>query len=81
MAPGRPAGRTMTALLLRIAVIAVLIGFVWLGLRRIWRDWQGHFKASDEAIHRRDLEERRRPDVITLERDKDGTFRPPGKDD
>jgi len=67
----------MTGILLRIVVIAVLVGLVWFGLRRIWRDWQGHFKATDEAIHRRDLEERQRPDVITLERGRDGTFRPP----
>lgn len=70
----------MTGILLRIVVIAALVGLVWFGLRRIWRDWKGHFKATDEAIHRRDLEERQRPDVITLERDKDGTFRPPDDD-
>jgi hypothetical protein len=28
-----------------------------------------------------DLKERDRPDVITLQRDKDGTFRPPDNDD
>ena len=67
-------------MLLRILVIALIIGAVFLGIRRIWRDWQKQFKAVDKAIHKRDLEERQRPDVITLKRDKDGTFRPPDND-
>ncbi len=67
-------------MLLRILVIALIIGAVFLGARRIWRDWQKQFKAEDRAIHKRDLEERQRPDVITLKRDKDGTFRPPDDD-
>lgn len=67
-------------MLLRILVIALIIGAVYLGVRRIWRDWQRQFKAEDKAIHKRDLEERQRPDVITLKRDKDGTFRPPDND-
>ncbi len=46
-------------------------------MRRIWRDWTKQFRTEDKAIHERDLKERERPDVITLKRDKDGTFRPP----
>lgn len=67
----------MTAILLRILIFAGIGLIIWLGVRRIWRDWTKQFKAEDQAIHKRDLEERQRPDVITLERDKDGTFRPP----
>jgi hypothetical protein len=67
----------VTALILRIVIIALIGGAIYLGVRRIWRDWSKQFKAEDEAIHKRDLEERKRPDVITLQRDKDGTFRPP----
>lgn len=70
----------MTGMLLRILVIALIVGAIYLGVRRIWRDWQKQFKAEDQAVHQRDLEERKRPDVITLKRDKDGTFRPPDND-
>jgi hypothetical protein len=70
----------VTLILIRIVVIALILGAIYLGVRRIWRDWTKQFKSEDEAIHKRDLEERQRPDVITLQRDKDGTFRPPDKD-
>lgn len=70
----------MTAILLRILVMAIIFGAIALGVRRIWRDWQKQFKAEDKAVHQRDLEERKRPDVITLKRDADGTFRPPDDD-
>lgn len=66
----------MTYAILRI-VIFVAIGLaIFFGVRRIWRDWTGEFKAVDKARRQRDLKERARPDVITLKRDKDGTFRP-----
>jgi hypothetical protein len=71
----------MTALLLRALILLVIAAVVWFGVRRIWRDWTAQFRAEDNAVRKRDLEERKRPDVITLERDKDGTFRPPGSDD
>jgi hypothetical protein len=70
----------MTAILLRILVMALIFGAIFFGVRRIWRDWQKQFKAEDKAVHQRDLEERKRPDVITLKRDKDGTYRPPDND-
>ena len=66
----------MTAMIIRIIVIALIGLAIWWGLRRIWRDWRGEFKAVDKARRDRDLQERARPDVITLKRDKDGTFRP-----
>lgn len=64
------------AILLRIIIFVAIALAIWLGVRRIWRDWRGHFKAIDKARHTADLRERERPDVITLKRDKDGTFRP-----
>lgn len=70
----------MTGLLLRLAIFAAIGIAIYLGIRRIWRDWNKQFRAEDQARHQRDLAERARPDVITLKRDKDGTFRPPDRD-
>ena len=70
----------MTLVLLRVVVIVLIFGAMYLGIRRIWRDWTKQFRAEEKAIHDRDLKERERPDVITLKRDKDGTFRPPDQD-
>lgn len=67
----------MIGILLRVVIFAAIGVAIYLGVRRIWRDWTGQFRAEEKAIHDRDLEERQRPDVITLKRDKDGTFRPP----
>ena len=67
----------MTAILLRIIIFAIIFGAIWFGVRRIWRDWSRQFRVEEKEIHQRDLAERERPDVITLKRDKDGTFRPP----
>lgn len=71
----------MTSVLLRLLVIAIIAGAIYLGVRRIWRDWTKQFRAEDKAIHDRDIKERDAPGVITLKRDKDGTFRPPESDD
>ena len=74
----------MTGMLLRVLIFVVLGLFIYLGLRKIWRDWTGQFKAEDEEARRlrreRDLREREQPGVIELKRDEDGTFRP-GDDD
>jgi hypothetical protein len=70
----------MTWVLLRILLFAVIGAMIFLGVRKIWRDWRNQFKAEDREQHQRHLAERSRPDVITLERDKDGTFRPPDHD-
>jgi hypothetical protein len=66
----------MTAIALRIIIFAVLGLAIYLGVRRIWRDWKGQFKAVDQARRERDLRERKRPDVIELKRNKDGVYRP-----
>ena len=70
----------MTAIILRILLFVAIGLLIWWGLRRIWRDWKGEFRAIDKAKRQRDLAERARPDVITLKRDKDGTFRPNDSD-
>jgi hypothetical protein len=71
----------MTAIALRILIFVLIAGAVFLGARRIWRDWKGQFQAEDKAKLERDRAERdqmQRKDVmITLKRDKDGKFRPP----
>ena len=70
----------MTVAILRIVLFAAIGLAIWFGVRRIWRDWTGQFRAEEKEIRQRDLAERKRPDVITLQRDKDGTFRPPDND-
>ena len=67
----------MTGTILRILIFAAIILAIFWGVRKIWRDWSGQFKAVDRERHERDLQERQRPDVITLKRDKDGKYRPP----
>lgn len=68
----------MTGFLIRLIVIVIVFGAIYFGLRRIWRDWTKQFRVEEKQIHERDLRERDAPGVITLKRDKDGTFRPPG---
>lgn len=74
----------MSAFLIRILIFAVVGIAIYLGVRKIWRDWTGQFKSDDDEARRlrreRDLRERDQPGVIDLKRDKDGTFRP-GDDD
>jgi hypothetical protein len=67
----------MTGFLIRLLVIVIVFGAIYFGIRRIWRDWTKQFRVEDKQIHERDLKERDAPGVITLKRDKDGTFRPP----
>ena len=78
----------MNGSMLRVIVIIFILGLIYFGLRRIWRDWTGRFRELDtadrdrqRAQRQRDLAERQRPDVIELKRDKDGKFRPGGRDD
>jgi len=77
---GAAGALAMTGTLLRVLIfVAIILAILW-GVRKIWRDWTGQFKEIDKAKHERDLQERKRPDVITLKRDKDGKFRPPEDD-
>lgn len=66
----------MTGFLLKIVVFLLVALAIFTGVRRIWRDFTKQFRAEETAIHQRDLKERD-AGVITLKRDKDGTFRPP----
>ncbi len=74
----------MTAILIRVVIFLVIAGVIFLGARRIWRDWKGQFRAEDKARLERDRAEReaikRNDGMITLKRDKDGKFRPEGDD-
>lgn len=67
-------------MILRVIIIAALGLLIFFGLRKIWRDWTGQFKAEDEEAKRlrreRDLRERAQPGIIDLKRDQDGTYRP-----
>lgn len=67
----------MTGILFKVVIFVLVAGAIWLGIRRIWRDWKGEYRRVDKVRHERDLRERQRPDVVTLKRDKDGKFRPP----
>lgn len=71
---------SVTGMVWRVIIFAVVGIVVYLGLRKIWRDWTGQFKSEDEQAKRlrreRDLKERAQPGVIDLKRDDDGTFRP-----
>ena len=67
----------MTGFLLKIVVFLLVALAIFTGVRRIWRDFTKQFRTEEKAIHERDLKERDQPGVITLKRDKDGTFRPP----
>ena len=75
----------MSAILLRVAIYLIIAGAIYLGIQKIWRDWQGQFKSQDEEARRlrreRDQAERAKPGVIDLKRDKDGTYRPGGRND
>jgi hypothetical protein len=67
----------MSAILLRIIIYVAIFGFIYFGIRRIIRDFKNQFRSDDKARRARDLNERQRPDVIDLKRDRDGIFRPP----
>ncbi|SEP83618.1 hypothetical protein SAMN05428969_1127 [Devosia sp. YR412] len=68
----------------RVVIFAVIGVVIFLGVRKIWRDWTGQFNAEEQEARRlrreRDLRERDQPGVIDLKRDEDGTYRP-GDDD
>ena len=68
----------MSAILLRIIIYVAIAGFIYYGFRRIVSDFKNTFRNDDKVRHERDLNERQRPDVIDLKRDRDGIFRPPG---
>ena len=68
----------MTAIILRIVVYAAIIGFVYYGARRIWRDFQNQFRPSAAPPRPPKVDERQTTDVIDLKRGSDGVYRSPG---
>ncbi len=70
----------MSAIVLRVIILAIVLGIVAFGVRRIWLDWTKSFREADSKRRVRDLKERERTDVITLRRNQDGVYRP-GDDD
>ena len=71
----------MSGLILRVIIYVAILAAIYFGVRKIWRDWSGHFRTIDEARRQRDLSERKRPDVIDLERGHDGVYRRPDNRD
>lgn len=63
-------------MLFRILIFAVVIGMIYVGVRRIAGDWRDKFRDMDKREHERDLRERKRPDVIDLKPGEDGVYRP-----
>ncbi|MGV8832337.1 MAG: hypothetical protein ACOH2N_10210 [Devosia sp.] len=74
----------MTAMLLRVVIFIAIGLFIYLGIKKIWRDWTSQFKSDDEEARRlrreRDQREREKPGIIDLKRDEDGRFRPDDND-
>lgn len=71
----------MTGFIIRVLIFAAIFLAIAWGVRKIWRDWRGAFKAEDKARLERDRAERERmrsaqSGLINLKRDKDGKFRP-----
>ena len=64
----------------RFIILAIIFAIIYFGLRKILSDWRARFKDLDDQDRARDLNERKRPDVIELEPDEDGVFRPGEKD-
>lgn len=81
---GRAWGSDMTAALLRLLISLVIVAIIYFGVRKIWTDWTRQFRAEDKAANdkarQRDLNERAKPGVIDLKRNKDGVFRPGDED-
>jgi len=75
----------MTAIVLRIIIYAAIAGFIYFGVRRLWRDLTGQVRGTGSANRRvrpqPDLNEQARPDVIELKRGADGVYRPGGDSD
>lgn len=61
----------------KIILFIIIFGMIYLGVRKIWRDWTAQFRKVDDEKKQRDKQERKRPDVMDLRRDDDGVFRPP----
>ncbi|WDR02553.1 hypothetical protein PSQ19_18530 [Devosia algicola] len=74
----------MSGFVLRVLIFGLIGLAIYLGISKIWRDWTKQFRTDEieERTRRRerDLKDRKTHDVIDLQRDGDGIFRP-GDDD
>ncbi len=66
-------------IILKLLIYGIVLGAIYIGIRRILADWSNRFRDIDKQTRERDLRERKRPDVVELKRDKDGVFRPSDK--
>lgn len=66
----------MTAILIRLIVIALIFALIYGGVRRIQAWWRAHYRAIDHERNERDKRERDEPGVIDLKRSDDGVYRP-----
>ncbi|VAW23146.1 hypothetical protein MNBD_ALPHA12-1522 [hydrothermal vent metagenome] len=64
---------------MKLLIYGIVLGAIYIGVRRILADWSSRFRDIDKQTRERDLRERKRPDVVELKRDKDGVFRPSDK--
>lgn len=72
----------MTGIILKIIIFAAIAWFVVSGLRKLWFDLSKPFRnAAAPPRPAPNLKEPRGPNVIDLERDTDGVYRPPGERD
>ena len=69
----------MTAILLRIVIYALIIGFVYFSARKIWRDLKAQFNGPAAPRPQPNIKQSPPPNVIDLKRGADGVFRPPGE--
>jgi len=68
-------------MLLKIITMIVIFGIIYYGVGKIRRNINDYFSGADADKLRRDREDLKRSDVVDLEQDEDGVFRPGGKID
>jgi hypothetical protein len=72
----------MTGIILKIIIFAAVAWFVVSGLRKLWRDLSKPFRNdAPPPGPAPNLKEQRGNNVIDLQRDADGVYRPPGDRD
>ena len=72
----------MTGIILKIIIFAAIAWFVVSGVRKVWLDLSKPFRnAPPPPQPAPNLKDPRGNNVIDLERDADGVYRPPGERD
>jgi len=67
-------------ILLRIVIIVLIAGAIYLGIRRIWRDWTKQFPGRGGGHPQARPQGARPARCHHPQARKDGTFRPPEND-